>query len=372
MRILSTALTVVLVACLLVVFVLAWRREMAGLVGHLVPGFLCPAAAAYGRAGVLAGAGAARFQPQPGCVYLYLDASARRGAAVRRDAAAPAARPAGSFAGDLLALEPNLEFVPDSIELAITVPAIAPGLPDDCLCPAPGRLARGLYAILAMNLAVGALFAYAGIYYGGTLPFTAPGPNFVEVVRSLIPQYLATSAVLMGPLFAWRFRQAGLAGGRGGKIAYHLALAGLLLVIVANLAGLMLTMQVDSPNSSAGDPLVPVIILGLGVYLVGLIWLYRYELFPRTASGLAEGILLPLLPLGIPVMLMMPFISWKWPVSNLYGIPLLWALPHAVSLALGLVWLGLSVWVVTRGGETPIAASVEQIQMSTTSGVGGG
>ena len=222
-----------------------------------------------------------------------------------------------------------------------------------------------------MNLAVGALYAYAGIYHGGTLPSDASGPfgpNPVEVVRSLIPQYLATSAILLGPLFAWRFRQAGLAGGRGGKIAYHLALAGLLLVIVANLAGLMLTMQADSPNSSAGDPLVPVIILGLGVYLVGVIWLYRYQLFPRTASGLAEGILLPLLPLGIPVMLMMPFITWRWPVSDLYGIPLLWVLPHAVSLSLGLVWLGLSVWVVTRGGETPIASKVEQIQMSAASG----
>ena len=81
--------------------------QMASLVGHLVPGFLRAAAAAYGRAGVLAGAGAARIQHQPGCVYLYLDAAVRRGAAVRRVAAAPAARLAGSFAGDLSALDPQ-------------------------------------------------------------------------------------------------------------------------------------------------------------------------------------------------------------------------------------------------------------------------
>ncbi len=191
-----------------------------------------------------------------------------------------------------------------------------------------------------MNLAVGALFAYAGIYYGGTLPFVAPGPNLVEVARSLIPQYLATSAILLGPLFAWKFRQAGRSGGRGGIIAYHLALAGLLLVIMANLASLMLTMQVDSP-SLASNSMAPVIVLGLGAYLVGVIWLYRYEPFSRTASGWAERILLTLLPLGIPVAFMLPFITWRWPVSNLYGIPLLWVLPHAVSLSLGLVWLGL-------------------------------
>ena len=79
--------------------------------------------------------------------------------------------------------------------------------------PVWGDWRAGLYAVLAMNLAVGALFAYAGIYYGGTLPFVAPGPNAVEVARSLIPQYLATSALLLGVLFAWKLRQAGQAGG---------------------------------------------------------------------------------------------------------------------------------------------------------------
>jgi len=101
----------------------------------------------------------------------------------------------------------------------------------------------------------------------------------------------------------------------------------------------------------AGNSMAPLILLGLGLYLVGVVWLYRYKTYPRTASGWAESILLPLLPLGIPVALMLPFITWRWPVSNLYGIPLLWVVPHAVSLSLGMAWLGLSVWVITRRGE---------------------
>ncbi len=169
----------------------------------------------------------------------------------------------------------------------------------------------------------------------------------MEVARSLLPQYIATGAILLGPLFAWRFRQEGRSAGRGGVIAYHLALAGLLLVIMANLAGLSLQMMADRPGS-AGSSMAPLILLGLGLYLVGIVWLYRYRTFPRTASGWAEGILLPLLPLGIPIALMLPFITWRWPVSNLYGIPLLWVLPHTLSLSLGLAWLGLSAWVITR------------------------
>jgi len=254
----------------------------------------------------------------------------------------------------------NMEFVPDTIEMAIKIPIFA------LICLAIAFVLRrgdwraGLFAILAMNLVVGALFAYAGIYYGGTLPFTSPGPNPVEGARSLIPQYRGTSAIVLGPMFAWKFRQAGLSAGRAGKIAYHLALAGLLLVFMANLAGLSLTMEVDAP-SLVSNSMAPLIILGLGAYLVGVIWLYRYRTFPRTASGVAEGILLALLPLGIPIALMLPFITWKWPVSNLYGIPLLWVLPHAVSLSLGLVWLVVSAWVVARdGGFSTPATSTEK------------
>lgn len=34
-------------------------------------------------------------------------------------------------------------------------------------------------------------------------------------------------------------------------------------------------------------------------------------------------------------------------MSNLSGIPLLWVLPHAVSLTAGMPWLVLSAWVTT-------------------------
>jgi hypothetical protein len=266
----------------------------------------------------------------------------------------------------------NMEFVPDSIELTIKVPSIAMICALVVFTLRRGDWREGLFAVLAMNLAVGALFAYAGIYYGGTLPFVAPGPNPVEVARSLVPQYLATSAILLGPLFAWKFRQVGLVGGRGGKIAYHVVLGGLLLVIMANLANLMLTLQVDSPDSTspASSTVAVVILLSLGIYLVGVIWLYRDTSFFRTAMGWTEGILLSSLPLGIPIALMLPFITWRWPVSNLYFIPLLWVLPHAISLLLGLVWLGLSVWVIARGETAQMSPHVGRLQPSTSTEIG--
>jgi hypothetical protein len=354
MQVLNIALAVLMIGAFLVVFFLAWRRKwpvwsatwyaifvIAPLV--LTGGLLSFLDRDVFNSGISQGTWMYLLFPLFLAVLLYT--------VTRRD----------PLRG-LLAVLPvfyllwitNMEFVPNLIQVATKIPSIA------LICLAIAFLLRrgnwrsGLYAILAVNLGVGILFSYAGIYHGGTLPFVASGPSPVEVARSLIPQYLATCAILLGPLFAWKIRQAGRSGGFAGEAGYHLALAGLLLVILANLFGLML--MGNSPSdylaSSIRDVQMAAIILGLGVYLLGIFFLYRDIPFAPTASGWAARLLLPLLPLAIPVTFMLPFITWRWPVSKLYGIPLLWVLPHELSLSIGLVWLALSVWVVTQGAES--------------------
>ena len=351
MRILNFGLTILMIGSLLAAFFLAWRQRWPAWSATWVP-FFCvpPFLLAIGLFNLLTQGQLDFTITQDIFIYVWvpLFIAILLYAVTRLD---PLRGLLAALPVIYLLWNPNMEFVPDAIEVAVKVPSIALICLTIAIILRRGDWRLGLYAFLGMNLAVGALFAYAGIYYGGTLPFTAPGPNLVEVARSLIPQYLATSAIMLGPLFAWRFRQDGHADGRGSKIAYHLVLAGLLLVIMANLAGLSLTMQSNAPGR-ASNAMTPLLLLGLGIYLVGVVWLYQYKTLPRTASGWAEFTLLPLLPLGIPVALVLPFITWRWPVSNLYGIPLLWVLPHAVSLSLGLVWLGLTVWVLTRRVES--------------------
>jgi hypothetical protein len=349
MQILNAILMILLIASILVVFILAWRRRWPTWAATWYPIFCIPVLLlAVGLSSLLMQGQLDFTISQDVVIFVWIPL----GIAILLYAATRLDPVSGLLAAlpVIYALwQTNMEFVPDGIELTIKVPSIL------LICLTVGYLIRradwctGLYATLGTNFVVGALFAFTGIYYGGTLPFEASGPNLVEVMRSFIPQYLATCAILLGPLFAWRFRQAGRSAGHGGKIAYHLGLAGLLVVIMANLAGLSLTMQINAP-SQISNKMAPLVVLGLGAYLAGVAWLYRYWTVPKTVSGWAEGIMLPLLPLGIPVALMLPFITWKWPVSNLYGIPLLWELPHAVSLSIGLVWLGLSVWVITRQG----------------------
>ena len=247
----------------------------------------------------------------------------------------------------------NEEFVPDPIEITVKVPSMI------LICLVIAYLLRrgnwrtGLIAVLATNLVVGFLFSYAGIYHGGTLPDTAPGPSLVEVVRSLIPQYLATGAILLGPLFAWNIRKAGRSMGRIGRAGYHLALAGLLLVILANVIGL--EMWQDDLSRSIKETfhsfLAITVAFGLGAYLLGLCFslCYRIINLKRNSSlprEILRGTLLALLPLAIPITFALPFYSSTRPISVLYGIPYLWKLSLDLTLSIGLVWLFLSVWVV--------------------------
>lgn len=213
----------------------------------------------------------------------------------------------------------------------------------------------GYWIILGTILLVGLQYAYVGIYHGGTLPFTASGPSLTEVVKSFIPQFLVVCSITLGPLFAWMFRKIGRRSGTFGKIGYHLALLGLLLLIAINLLGLMIG------TTNMPSPIMDLTYTRLGwlvysafiVYVVGLIMFYVTAWLSGVLTDVLEIVLLGLLPMAIPLLFVLPFITWKWPVSRLYGIPTLWVIPDEVSLAAGIVWLLLSSWLVTRKGDVP-------------------
>lgn len=227
-----------------------------------------------------------------------------------------------------------------------------------------GDWRTGLWAILATTLAVGLQFSYAGIYHGGTLPFTAPGPNPIEVLRSFIPQYLVAGAITLGPQLAWMFRQTGRRNGVSGKLGYHLALLGLLVIMAASLAGLMrgTSGYPSGYNWLTYTALERWIYASLGAYILGLAILYWSAWRSAALPDLVELVLLAILPVALPLTFALPFITSTSPVSYVYGVPLLWDLPQSLILASGLVWLGLTAWLVTRrSADLPPAVAVPQM-----------
>ena len=257
---------------------------------------------------------------------------------------------------------PDMEFVPDGIEVFIkAVSTILVSLTVMWIVR-NGDWRKSLWVILGLNVVVGLQFAWAGINHGGQLPYSAPGPSLLELIKVFVPQYLAISSILIGPLLAVTFREIGLRSGKNGMVAYRLALLGLLLLIASNLVGFLIGTDSTFASDSFSYRLLDTgIILALGMYAVSLGLLYRAAHRSAALPALPEMLLLAVLPVALPLTLLLPFLSWLAPVSQVYGFPTVFALPDALVLALGVLWLLLSTWLVTRTAQTPARPDVALI-----------
>jgi hypothetical protein len=98
------------------------------------------------------------------------------------------------------------------------------------------QFSAALGLAMAVPILGGLPFVYLGVYMGGTLPFSEPGPNLSEVFRQYIPFLVMVQAMVLGPLLAVKLRAIGhKTSEAGGKIFYRLALGGLLLGLVFTL-----------------------------------------------------------------------------------------------------------------------------------------
>ncbi len=254
---------------------------------------------------------------------------------------------------------PNMEFVPDNIELFIKVTSTIMVTIAVMAIMRNGNWRTSLWIILLTDLAVGLQFAYAGIYHGGMLPFVAPGPSAAEVLKSFLPQYLAICSILLGPLLAVKFRETGRRSGLAGNIGYHLALFGLLVIFAANLVSVMEGTSNDLGSQLTDSILKWLIYLALGGYCTGVLLLFWAAWKVGALPNPVEIGLMIALPLAIPLALTLPFIDWKWPVSPLYGVPVVFALPKAMVFSGGILWLLLCIWLITREQEAPTSPAAQ-------------
>ena len=250
----------------------------------------------------------------------------------------------------------DMELVPDQIEATITLISLAMIAVTAILALRIGEWRTALFLMLFTNFVVGIFFAYAGTYHGGTLPFTAPAASPLEVIKSFIPTYALTVSLWLGPLLARMFREIGLPSGRNGALAYRVTLLGLLLVIAMMISTVFLgtndSLRLRHPeiNTYLGWFLY----LGLGLYLVGLVWLFWIASKAGTLPDPLTLVLLSALPLALPFGLALFIIfGSRFPISPLFGIPTLFALPPWLVYGVTVVWVCLTVWLVAREERLP-------------------
>jgi hypothetical protein len=254
----------------------------------------------------------------------------------------------------LLIWMPNMEFVPDQIEVPITMLSLVIAAVGAAAIIRLGDWRISLWLAILVAGLVGLLYSYAGIYHGGSLPHSAPAPGLLEVLKNFIPQFLAAATIILGPFLAVSFRSIGRHSGLTGRISYHLALIGVFVILACALANFfqLSDSRVQELRGSTNLWLNELFLFGLLCYLVAVVILGGAYLRKRPVRGWLEYALLALLTLLLPAILMMPvmqiFITYFDAINSFAWI---YSFPLVFNTLIGLAWLLLAGWLVTHHNQ---------------------
>ncbi len=165
---------------------------------------------------------------------------------------------------------------------------------------------------MAVPLIGGFPFAYLGVFQGGTLPFSEPGPSLVEAFRQYLPFLVSVLALVLGPQLAVKVRAVGYDSGKfGGKLYYRLALGGILLGFVWSLLNWV---SFSSESHIAGSILQVIFISAIVLFIIGFILLTRATYRNKSLSG-NNNQLLELGALFLPVLFIPATIFLVFPTA---------------------------------------------------------
>lgn len=254
----------------------------------------------------------------------------------------------------------NMEMVPDGVRSPVVIISFLMISLAVGLIVRLGEWRTGLWLALWTMLMVGALYVYAGIFHSG---LRQPGSgNFAEWLEGISTQYVAFSVLLCGPLLGRLFRDVGHRSGKAGRLAYRMALFGLLVILYENASLLTLSMTSGwRPQFQFYGLLEAAAWAGLGLYILGSVLLarvaHRHEALP---DGISAALMF-VLPFGLPLLMLVPagnslVLPFQFPHGMVVSPGWSWV---AVALV-GLAWLLLTVWMLTHESPSkpPLAVSL--------------
>ncbi len=201
------------------------------------------------------------------------------------------------------------------------------------------KFSTALLLAIAVPILGGFPFVYLGVYWGGTLPFSQPGPSIGEVFKQYLPFLSVALTMIFGPQLAYKLRSLGQQYAEfGGKVFYRLALGGVLLgMFFSLLQWETFTSGANVQTSLSKALLIGAIVLfaaGLGM----LLWTaYRHQPVPGDHSGVYElaALILPLIFVPVAILLVKPTLSGNYPES--------WLIP-----CIEIVWVAATGLVISK------------------------
>jgi hypothetical protein len=222
-----------------------------------------------------------------------------------------------------------------------------------------GRVRTGVWMALALNLVVGLAYTYTRTYHAD-FPPEAPAhyslpPTFLDWVNRFTLSALATSAVVLEPLLVRRLRKLGRRTGSLGVLGFRLFLVGLVLLLAAELAaswwfgsGFVFIRLAWGRGAAEGfQPSTPAYVAML-LCLSGVIS-YGAALV-QTRPPIEEGaaLFLAFVLAVAPLILAWPMAYERWDIR---AISRIW------GYALGVPWVTLGIWLVTRQSAGSISGA---------------
>jgi hypothetical protein len=198
------------------------------------------------------------------------------------------------------------------------------------------RFTVALGLAMAVPILGGFPFAYLGVYMGGTLPFSQPGPNLQEVFRQYLPFLAMVLTIALGPQLAIKLRAVGVKSAEaGGKIFYRLALGGLLLGLALTLLQWAIMTNGIHIQGTVGQV---GLIAAAALYLIGFVLLVRAAVNSEAQLG-NNGITLQLAALFIPLLFV--------PVVIILAIPMMSTYLEGWLISLAeIAWVFAAIWVI--------------------------
>jgi hypothetical protein len=213
-----------------------------------------------------------------------------------------------------------------------------------------GNVRAGAWMALALNLVVGLAYTYVPTYHaqfppGAPAHYSLP-PTFLDWLNRFAPGMLATSVVILEPLLVRRLWVLGRRSGALGTLGFRLSLVGLVLLLAADLtaswwfgSGWMSIIRAWGYGVARGLPLSVLAYVAMFLCFSGAISFGAALL--RTRPSIEEGasLFLVFALVVMPLILALPIAYNLWDIR---AIPKIW------GYVVGLPWLALGVWLITR------------------------
>jgi hypothetical protein len=213
-----------------------------------------------------------------------------------------------------------------------------------------GSARIGVWMVLALTLVVGLAYTYIRTYYV-QFPPDAPEhyrlpPTLLDWLNRFALVMLATSVLVLEPLLVRRLWVLGQRSGAMGVLGFRLALVGLMLLLAADMtaswwfaSGSGIIKLIWGYGAAKGLWLNVLAYLAILFYFSGVVTLGTAVVQAGPVLEEIASLLLVFALIIMPLIAALPIVYDLWDIRT---IPKIW------GYVVGLPWLSLGTWLVTR------------------------